>query len=208
MLEYTYTIDAVDNQAGVMEVTYTAGDKSMLVAMPIPYADQNLEAHIATFAPTRYWKDQERVPASVEVGTSGKGVDAFDASQDAMIEHLHIEALRENVLRDLPTVSRAVAMRACEFDLPNCRMEPVYHNTTRCVGVQVFSPEEAVGQGVGTLRDLQRGCEHVLSLGIPAIGYDSSPNQIHSKFAVKHLGATMIPVSDNHSITYKNPTTT
>jgi hypothetical protein len=71
-IQYTYEIVMVDEPARCMEVRYSSdGRKTISVGARLPFEGESLEAVIQMYAPTAYWRDQERVSVVPAVGTSG-----------------------------------------------------------------------------------------------------------------------------------------
>ena len=75
MKSYTYVVSRVDTAYGVVEVEYTAeGFDPVIVGMPLPLADQQLDDLVKQYAPQTVWENVERSrkPAWVPVvGTRG-----------------------------------------------------------------------------------------------------------------------------------------
>lgn len=74
-IAYTYEIIAVDQQARVMEVVYTSpGRQTMHIGARLPYQGETVEAIVQTYAPVRYWEEQEAAVVVPSVGATGSVV--------------------------------------------------------------------------------------------------------------------------------------
>lgn len=59
-MKYTYEITRVDEQARVMEITYTHEvHGSILVGARLPFEGESLEEIIRAYSPAAYWRELE-----------------------------------------------------------------------------------------------------------------------------------------------------
>lgn len=195
----SWRVISTDPEMDNMILEYDMPSGPIQVGTPMPRVGESIEAIAEDYHPEDLAGLAAKPLAEVAVGTSGVAVERNSDLEETGQTFDHIAAAWENVLRDLPTVPRKTVREVCDFDLNWALLVPVYHNVTRCVGVEVKSPEEAVG-AVATLRDLGRAIEHAKAAGIPVVGFDMSPEQIHSAYAEKYHGAELNHITDGLSI--------
>lgn len=71
-IAYTYEIIKVDADSRIMEVVYTSpGRQSIHMGARLPFQGESLEAVIASYAPTAFWREQEASLMLPEVGQTG-----------------------------------------------------------------------------------------------------------------------------------------
>lgn len=71
-ITYNYEIIAVDEQAGVMEIVYTAeGHPTQHIGARLPAEGEVLEDVIKTYSPVNFWLELSVKRQSVPVGLSG-----------------------------------------------------------------------------------------------------------------------------------------
>ena len=71
-ITYNYEIIAVDEEAGVMEIVYTAeGHPTQHIGARLPAEGEVLEDVIKTYSPVNFWNELSAIRQSVSVGTSG-----------------------------------------------------------------------------------------------------------------------------------------
>jgi hypothetical protein len=95
-MKYTYLIRKIDTQADVMEVEYSStGLSDITVGMPIPFADDDLEAVIRSYAPIGLWRAETTAKHPPTQGASGTGLiipdppgpnHRWDAASEAWVE--------------------------------------------------------------------------------------------------------------------------
>ena len=71
-ITYTYEITSVDTPYKTMMVVYSSqGRPSITMGVPIPTADNSLDAIIEAYAPLTHWLELDKPLLSVTTGTSG-----------------------------------------------------------------------------------------------------------------------------------------
>lgn len=70
-IPYTYTILSVDEAARCMLIEYTSSRGTMQASARLPYEGESLESIVASYAPLRWWEEQETPMVQVTVGTTG-----------------------------------------------------------------------------------------------------------------------------------------
>lgn len=72
-MKFKYEIISVDTAARCMEVKYTAeGHAAMHISARIPFADEDLESVVRTYAPTQIWEDSVKSVVPPTVGQTGE----------------------------------------------------------------------------------------------------------------------------------------
>lgn len=72
VIQYTYTIINVDQQARCMEIVYEAeGQPVQHVGARLPYEGETVEAVVQMYAPVRYWEELNAPVAPVTPGQTG-----------------------------------------------------------------------------------------------------------------------------------------
>lgn len=70
---FTYQVVRVDNEAGVMDVIYSAeGKESLTVGVPIPRVGEDMALHMASYAPVGQWRPADTTLADIQVGMAGE----------------------------------------------------------------------------------------------------------------------------------------
>lgn len=73
-INYTYNVTSVDNENGLMTVEFSSeGLQTIESVMRVPYAHENTDWLIKSFAPLHVWDEMLQQKQIVEVGTSGVG---------------------------------------------------------------------------------------------------------------------------------------
>ncbi|OYW87535.1 MAG: hypothetical protein B7Z23_13720 [Pseudomonadales bacterium 32-61-5] len=71
-ITYNYEIISVDATAKCMEVVYSSeGRQTMHIGARLPFAGETIEGIVKTYAPVRYWQEQEAAVIVPEVGATG-----------------------------------------------------------------------------------------------------------------------------------------
>ena len=71
-ITYNYEIVAVNEDAGVMEIVYTAdGHPTQHIGARLPAEDELLEDVIKMYSPVNFWVELAKARQSVPVGTAG-----------------------------------------------------------------------------------------------------------------------------------------
>lgn len=84
-IEYTFEIISVDEDARCMSVIYRSeGREDMHIGARLPFEGEPLEAVIASYAPTPFWRDKDAAVVAPQVGATGTLVDtgSYESPED------------------------------------------------------------------------------------------------------------------------------
>ena len=102
-VQYTYTINSVDNETNTMMVSYRSeGLPDALVSTRLPFEGEAVEEVVKSCAPFSFWEMSNLTYTSVEVGVSG----TIDTSSDFT---------EEEMSKDIDTLKKEAVDRIIEW---------------------------------------------------------------------------------------------
>lgn len=102
-VQYTYTIDSVDNETNTMMVSYRSeGLPDAMVSTRLPFDGETVEEVVKSCAPFSFWEMSNLTYTSVEVGVSGN----IDTSSDF---------IEEEASKDIDTLKKEAIDRITEW---------------------------------------------------------------------------------------------